>query len=78
MSLAIPGIEENIAYGDRFYNDGHPDLRADDVLANPSFNGNDWRGELLKDDKRWLYGVEGPDLVRAWCGAQNNGEVLHG
>ena len=27
------------------------------MLANPSFNDSDWRGELLKDDKRWVYGV---------------------
>jgi hypothetical protein len=35
----------------------HPDLKADYVLANPPFNDSDWRGELLKDDKRWVYGV---------------------
>jgi type I restriction enzyme M protein len=27
------------------------------VLANPPFNDSDWGGELLKDDKRWKYGV---------------------
>jgi type I restriction enzyme M protein len=27
------------------------------VLANPPFNDSDWRGDLLKDDKRWVYGV---------------------
>jgi type I restriction enzyme M protein len=27
------------------------------VLANPPFNDSDWRGELLKEDKRWVYGV---------------------
>ena len=31
--------------------------QADYVLANPPFNDSDWRGELLKDDKRWVYGV---------------------
>jgi type I restriction-modification system DNA methylase subunit len=25
--------------------------------ANPPFNVSDWRGELLKNDKRWKYGV---------------------
>ncbi len=35
----------------------HPDLKADYVLANPPFNDSDWRGELLKDDRRWTYGV---------------------
>jgi type I restriction enzyme M protein len=27
------------------------------VLANPPFNDSDWRGELLKDDRRWVYGM---------------------
>jgi type I restriction enzyme M protein len=57
MNLAIRGIDANIARGDTFHNDGHPDLKADYVLANPPFNDSDWRGELLKDDKRWAYGV---------------------
>src|SRR5262249_14826348 len=30
--------------------------QADDVLATPPFNDSDWRGELLRDDKRWKYG----------------------
>jgi type I restriction enzyme M protein len=57
MNLAIRGIDAQIAHGDTFHNDGHPDLKADYVLANPPFNDSDWRGELLKDDKRWVYGV---------------------
>ncbi|WP_315777253.1 MULTISPECIES: class I SAM-dependent DNA methyltransferase [unclassified Bradyrhizobium] len=57
MNLAIRGIEAHIAHGDTFHNDGHPDLKADYVLANPPFNDSDWRGDLLKDDKRWVYGV---------------------
>ncbi len=57
MNLAIRGIEAQIAHGDTFHNDKHPDLKADYVLANPFFNDSDWRGELLKDDKRWVYGV---------------------
>ncbi|MDP1607205.1 MAG: N-6 DNA methylase, partial [Rhodocyclaceae bacterium] len=32
-------------------------LKADYVLANPPFNDSDWRGDLLKDDRRWAYGV---------------------
>jgi len=56
MNLAIRGIDAQIAHGDTFHNDHHPDLRADYVLANPPFNDSDWRGELLKDDKRWVYG----------------------
>jgi type I restriction enzyme M protein len=57
MNLAIRGIEARIEHGDAFHNDRHPDLRADFVLANPPFNDSDWRGELLRDDKRWVYGA---------------------
>ena len=57
MNLAIRGIDAQIAHGDTFHNDRHPDLKADYVLANPPFNDSDWRGELLRDDRRWVYGV---------------------
>jgi type I restriction enzyme M protein len=57
MNLAIRGIDAQIAHGDTFHNDRHPDLKADYVLANPPFNDSDWRGGLLKDDRRWAYGV---------------------
>jgi len=57
MNLAIRGIDAQIAHGDTFHNDRHPDLKADYVLANPPFNDSDWRGALLKNDKRWVYGV---------------------
>ncbi len=57
MNLAIRGIDAQIAHGDTFHQDQHPDLKADYVLANPPFNDSDWRGDLLKDDQRWVYGV---------------------
>jgi type I restriction enzyme M protein len=57
MNLAIRGIDGQIAHGDTFHNDRHPDLRADFILANPPFNVSDWRGELLRDNKRWQYGA---------------------
>ena len=57
MNLAIRGIDAQIAHGDTFHNDRHPDLKADYVLANPPFNDSDWRGDLLKDDPRWVYGT---------------------
>ena len=57
MNLAIRGIEGQIAHGDSFHNDRHPDLRADFILANPPFNVSDWGGERLADDKRWTHGV---------------------
>lgn len=57
MNLAIRGIEGQIAHGDTFHNDRHPDLKADFILANPPFNISDWGGKRLKDDKRWKYGM---------------------
>ncbi len=56
MNLAIRGIDAQIAHGDTFHNDRQPDLKADYVIANPPFNDSDWRGDLLKSDKRWTYG----------------------
>jgi type I restriction enzyme M protein len=57
MNLAIRGIDAQIGHGDTFHNDRHPDLKADYVIANPPFNDSDWRGDLLKTDNRWAYGV---------------------
>ncbi len=57
MNLAIRGIDGQIAQGDTFHNDKHPDLKADFILANPPFNVSDWGGDRLRDDKRWQYGV---------------------
>ena len=47
MNLAIRGIGGQIAHGDSFHNDRHPDLKADFILANPPFNVSDWGGERL-------------------------------
>ncbi|MDZ4164208.1 MAG: class I SAM-dependent DNA methyltransferase [Smithellaceae bacterium] len=59
MNLAIRQIENNLGkeQADSFHQDLHPDLKADYVLANPPFNDSDWRGEMLRDDKRWKYGM---------------------
>ena len=57
MNLAIRGIEGQIAHGDTFHNDRHPDLKADYILANPPFNVSDWGGGRLREDQRWQYGV---------------------
>jgi len=57
MNLAIRGIDGQIAHGDTFHTDRHPDLKADFILANPPFNVSDWGGERLRDDKRWQYGA---------------------
>ena len=57
MNLAIRGIEGQVAHGDTFHDDRHPDLKADFILANPPFNVSDWGGDRLADDRRWKYGV---------------------
>ena len=59
MNLAIRQIENNLGkeHADSFHHDLHPDLKADYVLANPPFNDSDWRGEQLRDDKRWKFGI---------------------
>ena len=57
MNLAIRGIGGQIAHGDTFHNDQHPDLRADFILANPPFNVSEWGGERLTEDQRWAYGI---------------------
>ncbi len=57
MNLAIRGIEGQIAHGDSFHNDRHPDLKADFILANPPFNVSDWGGGRLADDQRWKFGT---------------------
>jgi len=69
MNLAIRGIDGNLGkeHADSFHRDLHPDLKADFVLANPPFNDSDWRGDLLKDDKRWKYGMPPPGNANyAW------------
>jgi len=59
MNLAIRGIDADLGSqpDDSFTHDLHPDLKADFVLANPPFNDSNWKGELLRDDRRWAYGV---------------------
>ncbi|OGV96835.1 MAG: N-6 DNA methylase [Nitrospinae bacterium RIFCSPHIGHO2_02_39_11] len=59
MNLAIRGIEGNIGshHADTFRQDIQKDLRADFILANPPFNVSDWKGELLREDVRWRYGI---------------------
>jgi type I restriction enzyme M protein len=57
MNLAIRGIDGQIAHGDTFHDDRHPDLKADFILANPPFNISDWGGERLSGDPRWQYGA---------------------
>ena len=67
MNLAIRGISANLGdkHADTFSNDQHKDLKADYIMANPSFNLKDWRGENeLLDDTRWM-GYEVPSKSNA-------------
>jgi len=60
MNLAIRGIDnKEVKWNNEgsFLKDEHKDLRSDFILANPPFNDSDWKGDLLRDDVRWNYGV---------------------
>lgn len=59
MNLAIRGIDADLGRfnADTFFNDCHPTLRADFVMANPPFNLSDWGADKLGEDPRWKYGT---------------------
>lgn len=59
MNLAIRGIDADLGSynADTFFNDCHPTLRADFIMANPPFNLSGWGADKLKDDVRWQYGM---------------------
>ena len=59
MNLAIRGIEADLGKynADTFFNDCHPTLEADFIMANPPFNLSDWGQDKLLDDVRWAYGT---------------------
>lgn len=56
MNLAVRSISANLGEvaADSFFNDQHPDLKADFIMANPPFNQKEWREKTqLTDDARW-------------------------
>ena len=59
MNVAIRGLEANLgqSYADTFFDDQHPTLKADFIMANPPFNLSDWGADKLQNDNRWRYGV---------------------
>ena len=59
MNMAIRGIEVDFGshQADTFFNDLHPTLKADYIMANPPFNLSNWGQDKLKDDVRWKYGL---------------------
>lgn len=74
MNLAIRGIKGNLGNkaANTFFNDQHPDLKADYIMANPPFNQKKWRAsEELTSDPRWD-GYEVPPTGNA-----NYGWILH-
>ena len=59
MNLAIRGIDADLGeyQADTFFNDLHPALKADFIMANPPFNLSNWGQDKLKEDRRWKYGL---------------------
>jgi len=59
MNLAIRGIEADLGKQarDTFFDDLHPTMKADYILANPPFNLSDWGADKLADNVRWKYGL---------------------
>ena len=59
MNVANRGLEANIgqSYADTFFNDQHPTLKADFIMANPPFNLSDWGADKLEKDPRWKFGL---------------------
>ena len=59
MNMAVRGIDADIKWNNEgsFHKDELPDLKADFILANPTFNISDWGGDRLREDVRWKYGV---------------------
>ncbi len=59
MNMAIRGIDANFGnyQADTFFNDLHPTLKADFIMANPPFNLSNWGQNKLQDDIRWRYGI---------------------
>ena len=59
MNLAIRSIEADLGKfnADTFFDDQHPTLKADFIMANPPFNLSDWGADILQDDVRWKFGI---------------------
>lgn len=59
MNMAIRGLEANFGphQANTFFEDVHPTLKADYIMANPPFNISDWGSDKLQDDPRWKYGT---------------------
>ncbi|MDX7992770.1 type I restriction-modification system subunit M [Xenorhabdus littoralis] len=74
MNLAIRGLSGNLGErpADTFFNDQHPDLKADYILSNPPFNLKEWRKDTELTDDRRFAGYRTPPTGNA-----NYGWILH-
>lgn len=67
LNLELHDLRGDIALGDIFTDDRHPDLRADVVLSVPPWNQKIADAERLRDDPRWIWGEPGSsDGNSAW------------
>ena len=68
MNLAIRGLDANLGniFADTFYDDQHPTLKADYILANPPFN-------LSAFESEWRRGTDSPSHHRSRPGRGNRG-----
>lgn len=61
---------------DTFHNDLHRTLKADYILANPSFNISDWGGGKLTDAVRWKFGTP-PEGNANYAWLHHMGEMMN-
>ena len=59
MNLAIHGLSGDVQYTESgsLLDDAFPRLKADFVMANPTFNQKEWSTPAVLDDVRWAHGV---------------------
>lgn len=59
MNMVIRGIDADFGehQANSFFNDLHPTLKANYIMANPPFNISNWGADKLQDDIRWKYGT---------------------
>jgi hypothetical protein len=58
-----PTSTNGATVGDTFHNDHFPDLKADFILASPSFTMKIWSGKFLREDERWKYCSPSPESI---------------